>query len=62
MRDPASWPAVLEPGEVATILLRPRKEILRLARAGKIPGALRSGRYWRFRTGPLRRWLDAKEP
>jgi hypothetical protein len=46
---------------MAKILLRPRKEVIRLARAGKIPGAFRSGKYWRFRAPALRRWLDGEE-
>lgn len=60
-RDPASWPVVLDPAQIAKILLRPRKEVIRLARAGKIPGAFRSGKYWRFRAPALRRWLDGEE-
>ncbi|MEX1362415.1 MAG: helix-turn-helix domain-containing protein [Nannocystaceae bacterium] len=61
IRDPSSWPVVLDADEVAAVLRRPRREVQRLARVGKVPGAFRSGRYWRFRAGPLRRWLQGTE-
>lgn len=61
VRDPTGWPVVLEPDDVALILRRPRREVQRLARVGKIPGAFRCGRYWRFRAAPLRRWLEGSD-
>lgn len=61
VRDPSTWPVVLDADDVAAVLRRPRREVQRLARVGKVPGAFRSGRYWRFRTAPLRLWLQGRD-
>lgn len=56
-------PERIPPGRAAQICGVSRKTLLRLAEAGKIPGAapLEDGRLWRFDEAALRRWLRQRE-
>jgi excisionase family DNA binding protein len=50
---------LLTPGQVAEILGVHEKTAERLARRGELPG-FRVGRYWRFDSEELSRWISAK--
>ncbi len=53
-------PRLLTPDEVAILLGIERVQVIRLARAGKIP-AIKLGKAWRFRPSTLDAWLVEKE-
>lgn len=56
-----TWPPVLDAAQVAAILGCGKRKVLQLARAGKIPGRLRLGRFIKFKTVAIRRWLEEAE-
>ncbi|MGO9242861.1 MAG: helix-turn-helix domain-containing protein [Bryobacteraceae bacterium] len=50
-------PAFMTSKEVAHLVRMHRDTILRMAKQGRIPGAHKFGRHWRFSTGQILRWF-----
>jgi excisionase family DNA binding protein len=53
MSAPPDSNRLLRPEEVGERWAVPVSQVVRLAREGRIPGAVKIGRYWRFRLSAL---------
>jgi excisionase family DNA binding protein len=58
--SPTQFEPLLSDEQVGELLFLHPKTVQRMARLGEIP-AVRVGRYWRFRTSSLVRWIAAQE-